>query len=98
VYHHADFTGKVESIWAKDPAKGCWLEDVSIQLIGQLAFLVGRLPPDPRGRRSPDAAVYWYPVDDIVGLQVYDSLEAAWAGYYADQAAHQARQGGEMKS
>jgi len=76
-----DFSGKFVSVWCKDPAKGGCLENVRVQRLGQRDFLVGRVTEDELGDDWRAGATYWFPVDDILMLIVFETLEAARKAY-----------------
>ena len=79
------FRGKVVSVWVRDPAKGCFLENVQVQQLANRAFLVGQVPlqgrsPDPRA-----GCTFWFPLDDVLMLTVYDTAEEAWNAWEAQR-------------
>ena len=69
-----DFEGKVLIVSVKDPVKGSVMQRARIQRLGGRAFLVGDY-----ARQGDDDAnveeVLWFPVDDILQVRVFKSIE-----------------------
>lgn len=78
----------VVHVWAKEPARGAMLEDVSIRQLGDRHFIVGRLAG--RGDESDSdnriGLVFWFAVDEVIMLTEYTSIAAARDAYKAHQA------------
>lgn len=77
------FGGRVVEVWAKEPAKGCVLQNARVRWLGSRAFLVGQVADygkfdDPRG-----GAHFWLPVDDVIMLTEYGDLQSARKAYEA---------------
>jgi hypothetical protein len=79
-----DFSGRVVSVWCKDPAQGAFLQDVTIKSLHYRSFIVGKVADEGKAENDPRiAATYWFPVDDIIMLTVYPDLHTARAAYAA---------------
>jgi hypothetical protein len=81
-----DFTGKIVAVGVKDPIKGAYLEGVQVKRLGGRAFLVGRYAARPGDHDYPEMT-YWFPVDEVLVLTVYNSLEDARKAYEAKEQA-----------
>ena len=79
----AGFTGKVVSIWSKEPAQGGLLENVCVRRLDQRAFLVGQVADVGKESDPRIGATFWFPVDDVLMLTVYADVHAARAAYAA---------------
>jgi hypothetical protein len=72
----ADFRGKVLAITLKDPIKAVWLESVRVRSLGPRFFLVGTWAKPSENETAP-AEFIWIPVDDILQIFEYKSIEDA---------------------
>ncbi len=81
------FTGALVSVWAKDPAKGCMLENARIQKLGERSFIVGQLSGDGVQSDPRVGLTYWFPVEDVLMLMEFRNFSQARA-YYAARESH----------
>lgn len=79
----ADFSGRVVSIWSKDPAQGGVLENVRVQRLDKRAFLVGELVDDGIGSDPRIGATFWFAVDEVLMLTVFEDVHAARVAFAA---------------
>jgi hypothetical protein len=72
------FTAPVVQIWVKEPARGGVFEDVTIRLLGDRYFIVGRLAdPGDEIRVGSEGLLYWHALDEVIRVVEFPSLEAA---------------------
>lgn len=81
-----DFTGKVVAVSVKDPIKGAYLEGVQVKRLGGRAFLVGRYAARTQPAPFPEMT-YWFPVDEVLVLTVFNNLEDARKAFEAKEQA-----------
>jgi hypothetical protein len=75
-----DFKGKVVAVTAKEPVKGTYLENVRVRRLGGRAFLVGSYAKQADAEKVPEMT-YWIPVEDILAITEFNSLEDARKAY-----------------
>jgi hypothetical protein len=72
-----ELTGKVVCIETKEAEKSAWVKDVRITHLGGRSFLVGNLTLPSEMKVDRPEITYWFPVDDLKMLTVYNNVEDA---------------------
>ena len=77
-----DFAGKVLVVTVKEPAQGAVLQKARVQRLGGRAFIVGEYVKRADDDPNP-AEVMWFPVDDILLIREFKSVEEVRKMYAA---------------
>lgn len=77
------FASEFIAVWAKDPAKGCMLENPRIQSLGNRAFVVGQLADQGTGGDVRIGMTFWFPIEDVLMITEFPNMHKA-REYYAE--------------
>lgn len=65
------FKGKYLHVWAKEPVKGCVVEDPRIVELAGRRFVVGEIVGRPASSTVRDGKTYWVPIEDVLAFIEY---------------------------